>query len=308
MNFAKDSMKMKSSGRLNIRSLRIRTWRKLMLPYLFILPIFTLCTIFYLFPIGLAVFLSLHKWMITLGTEPTFIGFKNYLELFNDFYFKKSLWNTLYFTVGRVPVELCIALGLALLLDQKLKFRTGFRAIFFLPVIISMVVVSLLWKFMFDPYTGAINYFLIQLGLKPQGWLTNPKTAMSAIIITTIWKGTGYEMVILLAGLQGIPRMFYEAALIDGANRWNCFRFVTLPLLKPAILFALIMMSISSFLVFSQIFVMTSGGPAFSTTTLVYNIWLNAFEFFNMGYASALACVLFLITIVTAGIQLKVFQ
>ncbi len=273
-------------------------------PYTFVGPIVALAFFFYFVPIFGAFNLSLKRWLITTGRDPEFIGFENYIELFSDQYFYGAFWNTVQFVIGLVPIGIVLSLGLALLLNLPIRFRAGFRAIFFIPVVIPTVVVAMIWSFMFAPYGGVINGLLESLGFQAINWLSNPDTAMNGIIVASLWKAVGFNMVIFLAGLQSIPREYYEAAMIDGATSVKSFFYITLPLLKPTMLFAVVIATIHSFQVFTQVFVMTGGGPAFSTTTLVHYIYLNAFEYFRLGFASTAAVSLFILLLLLTLLQL----
>lgn len=273
-------------------------------PYLFVAPILLLALIFYIVPIARSLDLSLHRWIIISGRDPEWVGLENYRQLLSDRRFLISFRNTWVFSLGVVPLGVSISLLLAVLLDLDIRARAFFRAAVFLPVIMPMVVVAMVWGFLFSAYGGVFNQMLGWLGYAPVRWLSMPDTAMNAIIVTSLWKTVGFNMIVFLAALQGIPQEYHEAAAIDGAGPWRRFRFVTLPLLRPAILFALVIATIGSFQVFTQVFVMTQGGPAFSTSTLVYYIYHSAFENFRMGYASAVAIVLFALLLVLTAAQL----
>lgn len=232
-------------------------------------------------------------------------GVENYRSLFSDQVFWKVLWNTIYYTLGTVPVGIGISLLLAVALNQKIKGMKLFRAVYFMPVISSTVAVAVVWQWLYNPEFGLINYLLYLIGIDGPNWLTSTKWAMPAVIIMSIWKNVGFNMLLFLAGLQGIPEMYYEAARIDGANWWHQFQKVTLPLLSPTTLFVIIMSIINSFQVFDQIYIMTEGGPARSTSVLVHYLYQNAFEYFRMGRASAIAYILFFLVLIITLIQLK---
>lgn len=286
----------------------VASLQRLATPLLFVAPILILATTFYFVPVFKAFMLSLQKWLIITGQDPEFVGLANYRELFGERRFKIAFWNTVYYAVGTVPIGVAISLGLALLLDAPIQFKAGFRAIFFIPVIIPRVVVAMIWGFMFGAYGGAVNQILQAFGAEPVRWLANPDTAMNAIIVTSLWGGVGFNMVIFLAGLQSIPNEYHEAARVEGANLWQQFVHITFPLLRPTLLFAVVIATIASFQVFTQVFVMTEGGPAFSTTTLVYYIYVSAFEHFRMGYAAAVAVILFLGLLLLSLIQLRLLR
>lgn len=271
--------------------------------YLFLLPALGGILVFILGPVVAAIALSFTKW--DLLTPAKFIGLSNYQELIQDPMFRKVMLNTLIFTGASVPLSLILSLGLALALNQKIKGIVIFRTIYFLPVVSSMVAVSLVWRWLYNPNYGLLNYFLNLLHLPSINWLFSTTWAMPAVILMSVWKSLGYNMVIFLAGLQGIPQMYYESAKIDGAGKFQAFKNITLPLLSPTTFFVLVISIISSFQVFDQIFVMTSGGPAHATEVIIYYIYHNAFQIFRMGYASALAFCLFIIIFALTLLQIR---
>ena len=248
--------------------------------------------------------ISLTEWDIL--TTPEWIGLDNYRTmLLDDELFVKSLVNTLYFTLGVVPLGTALSLLAAVVMNQNLKGRTLFRTIYFLPTVSSGVAIALLWAWLYNTQFGLINYLLGGVGIGKISWLGDTKYAMPAIIIMTIWRGLGYNMVLFLAGLQGIPAEYYEAATIDGANRWQNFLHITLPLLSPTTFFVLILSMIGSFQVFEATYIMTQGGPYYATYTMVLYIFFQGFQWFRMGYASALAYSLFAIILLLTIIQLR---
>ncbi len=269
----------------------------------FLLPNLLGFLIFILGPIIASFCLSFTSW--DLLTPVKWIGFENYQTLITDQVFWKVLWNTIYYTIGTVPAGIIISLFLAIALNQKIKGVKIFRATYFLPVISSTVAVAVVWQWLYNPEFGLLNYLLALIGIEGPKWLTSTTWAMPAIIVTSIWKNLGFNMLLFLAGLQGIPETFYEAAQIDGANWWQQFRNITIPLLSPTTFFVVIMSIINSFQVFDQIYIMTEGGPARSTSVLVHYLYQNAFEYFKMGYASAIAYVLFFLVFIITLIQLK---
>lgn len=271
--------------------------------YLFLLPALGGILVFILGPVVAAIALSFTKW--DLLTPAKFIGLSNYQELIQDPMFRKVMLNTFVFTGASVPLSLILSLGLALALNQKIKGIVIFRTIYFLPVVSSMVAVSLVWRWLYNPNYGLLNYFLNLLHLPSINWLFSTTWAMPAVILMSVWKALGYNMVIFLAGLQGIPQMYYESAKIDGAGKFQAFKNITLPLLSPTTFFVLVISIISSFQVFDQIFVMTSGGPAHATEVIIYYIYHNAFQIFRMGYASALAFCLFIIIFALTLLQIR---
>lgn len=270
---------------------------------LFIAPYLIGLLLFWLGPVVASFFISFTDW--ELVGSPVWVGFQNYKQLFSDELFIKSLVNTAYYTVISVPLGMILSLLLAIAVNQKLKGVVFFRTAFFLPHISSMVAVALLWKWIYNAQYGLLNHFLGLFGSPAQNWLGNLKLAMPALIVMSVWKGLGYNMMIWLAALQGIPEDLYEAARIDGANKWQQFKKITIPLLSPTTFLLLILGIIGSFQVFEQSYVMTKGGPAHATYTIVYYIFSNAFEWLRMGYASAMAYILALIILALTIFQLK---
>jgi len=272
--------------------------------YLFLLPSLVGLIIFLILPLGGSLFISFLKW--DGMSKMKFCGITNFTKLFTDQLFLKSLVNTAYYTLGSVFLALPIALLLAVILNNpRLKGKTIFRAIYFLPYIMMMVAAAMLWKWLYDTDVGLINYFLNLFGLSRVAWLGNPDIAMFSIIILSIWKNLGFMMVLLLAGLQNIPSFYYEAAELDGANSLQKFRHITFPLLSPTTFFVVITSIISSFQVFDFIYIMTKGGPALSTMTVVYYIYTNSFQDFRFGYGSAVAWILFMIVLALTLFQWK---
>lgn len=274
---------------------------------LFLLPNILGFIIFTAGPVLVSLGISLVSW--NLLTPPQWLGLENYLGLITDEDFWKSVWATLYYTLGSVPLGLVFSLLLAVALNQKIRGIGIYRTVYFIPVVSSMVAVALMWRWMYNPTAGILNYILDQifsffhLSIRPPDWLQSTTWAMPAIIIMSVWKGLGYNMVIYLAGLQGIPVHLYEAAEMDGASSLSKFFNITLPLLSPTTFFVLIMSLIGSFQVFEQAYIMTSGGPARATVTTVYYIYQNGFQWYRMGYASAVAWLLFAAIMLLTFIQ-----
>lgn len=290
---------------MTITARQRRQWVEWLSAYAFLAPSFIILAVFTYFPVLYAFGLSFWKWRIMRG-EPTFNGLTNYQLLFTSEDFWQSIGNTIYFAVGSIPVNMAIALFIAILLNRKMKLLPIYRTAFFLPTVTSMVAVSVVWMWIYHPDVGLLNYLLNLVGLPAIRWLNDPRWAMPALIILGIWKGLGYNVIIYLAGLQNIPEQLYEAAEIDGANRWQLFANVTWPLLTPTSFLILIMAVINSFQAFTEFNVMTQGGPLGATTTVVYYLYQQAFQQFNMGYGSALAIVLFFIILGLTLIQNKV--
>jgi multiple sugar transport system permease protein len=260
--------------------------------------------VFLFTPIAFAAWLSTHRWDIVALDKP-FVGAANFTEMIGDEGFLKALTNTALYTLN-VPAGMTLALGVALILHRRLHALGFLRTLYFLPSVTSFVAIALVWMWIYHPTFGIANYALGLAHLPGIPWLNSADTAMMSLIIFSIWLGMGYQMVIFLAGLQGIPEELYEAARIDGASSWQLFRHVTLPLLKPTTFFILITSVIGSFQVFTSVYVMTGGGPVRSTDVLVYHIYQAAWEQLRMGYASALSWTLFVIIMVATAIQFKV--
>jgi multiple sugar transport system permease protein/alpha-1,4-digalacturonate transport system permease protein len=272
-------------------------------PYLFIAPNMILFLTFMIIPIFFTFCISFFDWEILGGSQ--FKGFGNYAEMFADDVFWISLWNTVYYTIGTVPLSMVLGLAGAILLNRKIPLRAFFRGVFFAPVVVSLVATGLIWAWLYNPNFGLFNHLLAMAGIEPIGWLTSKTMAMPAVIITTLWVRIGYCLVIYLAGLQAIPESLYEAAVIDGANSWKKFWYVTLPMLKPTTVFVLVISVIYGFMVFDLVYTMTNGGPGHATTVLVQYIYRKAFVEGDMGYASALGTFLFIIMMIFTLVQLK---
>lgn len=280
--------------------------------YLFIAPVIILFFIFVFIPVIASLFLSFTRYNAL--TFPRWVGLDNYYRIFfKDPRFWKALQNTLIYAIGVVPVGISISLLLAVAIDQKIRFKNLYKAIFFMPVVTSVIAVSVIWKWLFagEKY-GLINHWLMKIGINPVDWLMSPTWTLPAIMIMSIWAGLGYNIILLLAGLQTIPRTFYEAAEIDGASTWHKFRHITLPLLRPTLLFVVIMSMINSFQLFEQVYIMTSGtgegvgGVLDCALSLVAYLYEKGFQRFEMGYASAIAYILFAIILVATFINMKV--
>lgn len=275
--------------------------------YLFLLPSAAALVAFTVWPIAQAFWISLHDWSF-LSDERPFIGIGNYLELLSDRRFWNAVRVTGLYTAGSVPVQMGLALAIALALNERLRARALLRSAYFFPVIGSLAIMAIVWRFLLDPDVGVIAGWMATMGLRQVDWLRDPALALPAVIVVGIWKTVGFNMVILLAGLQGIPAELYEAAAIDGAGRWRRFRHITIPGLRHALLFVTVISVIASLQVFDQVFVMTRGGPLFATESLVTYMYRQGFELFRMGYASAIAWVLFLIILVLSMVQLRLFR
>lgn len=280
-----------------------RGWRKIATAALFLGPSLVPLVLFTLGPMVASFGLSFLRWDLIRPPRP--IGIQNYVSVLADPDFSAAVEHTLFFIAGYLPLVFVGGLAIALALNQRLRGLALFRAVYFLPVVTSWVVVALMWKWLLNPEGGVVNYALGLLGISGPGWWTDPAWAMPSIILASAWKDLGFVMVILLAGLQAIPADYYEAAAVDGAGRWARFRHITLPLLSPASFFVLVISLINSFQVFDQIWVMTNGGPAGATSVVVEQIVKNAFSYSRMGYASAMSWVLFAAILVVTLLQFR---
>lgn len=288
--------------------------QKKLAPYIFIAPAVIFFCLLLVYPILFGFLLSFQDWNL-LAREASFVGLGNYAKALRDPLFRKSLWNTVYYTLMTIPPTVILSLILALMINSRLiRYKSLFRVLYFVPVVTSMVAISFVWKWMYNPRYGLINLALEAVGFTGQSWLSSPTLALPSVAIMMIWQGVGFYMVLFIAGLQGIPETLYEAATIDGANRWQTFSYITLPLLNPTIVFILITSVINSFQVFVPVFVMTSsttgepGGPLNSTRVLVYHLYSIAFRNLDMGYGSAIAFILFAILLIVTVLQFKVVQ
>lgn len=271
---------------------------------IFFLTPFFIGLVFFIIGPGIAAFvLSFADWDL-LGS-PKWVGLANYRALFHDRVFVDAFLNTLYYTGVTVPVTLALGLGLAILMNRKIRGVYFFRAVYFLPVTVSVVAVSLLWSWMFQPNYGFLNYILTELHLPTANWLIDPATALPSIMIVGIWRTLGFNILVFLAGLQSVPAELHEAAQVDGAGEWYRFRKVTLPMLSPTLFFGVVMGLISSFQVFEQTYIMTQGGPGNSTMTLIYYIFLTGFTYLRLGYASAISVIFLLMILAVTVVQVR---
>ena len=280
--------------------------RGIAFPLLFLSPFLLFFGVFMLYPIAYGFYVSLTAW--DFMTDPRWLGLENYRRLLDDSLFHTSLRNTVFFASLNVPLVVVIPLGLAVLVNDPIFGRTFFRSAFTAPLMISVASVGLLWTWFLNPAFGLINYYLTMLRLPEQNWLNQNGWAMVAIVMTTVWWTTGWNLVLFLAGLQDIPDHLYDAAKVDGARGWQLFRDITLPGLRPTLLFVTATTVIGSFRVFGQVFVMTNGGPFDSTRTIVQHIYEKGFRDFSMGGASAVAWVLFMIVAVFTLLQFRLLR
>jgi len=275
--------------------------------YLFLAPGLLLFAAFRLYPLLEGLRLSFTNARLGRATEQ-FVGFANYTRLTEDSRFQVSLTNTAFYALASTLPVLVIPLLLALALNRG-ALRNTLRSVFFFPFTLSVVTVGLAWLWLLDPVVGPFNYYLRRLGAPSHSWLAEPQTAMWAIIVTTVWWVTGYYLVIYLAGLQDIPRDLYEAAALDGAGGWRSFWAITLPLLRPVLLFVMVTHVIGSFQLFGQVFVLTGGGPGDATRTVVQHLYETAFQnFFQFGAASAMAWVLFAVVLGFSVLQFRLLR
>ncbi|MBD2101268.1 sugar ABC transporter permease [Leptolyngbya sp. FACHB-261] len=274
-------------------------------PYLFVLPALAVMTLVFFWPLLQAFYLSLTRYDII--TPPEWVGLENFVRLWHDQAFWKALLNTVLFLVCVVPVLVALPLVLAILVNQKLRGVRWFRAAYYVPVVISMVVAGIAWKWLYSE-NGLLNQGLQSLSLPTVPWLTSPDIALFSVMAVTIWKGLGYYMVIYLAGLQGIPQDLYEAASIDGSEGVQQHWDITVPLMKPYLLLVGVISSISALKVFEEVYVMTRGGPLNSSKTIVYYLYERAFSDLEMGYACTVGLVLFLGIFVLSIINLKLAE
>ncbi|QSA98261.1 carbohydrate ABC transporter permease [Methylococcus sp. EFPC2] len=275
----------------------------------FVAPALTLIVLFFFLPVAAALVLSFSDFDIyALGDPDTlrWIGLDNYTHLLADPLFWVALKNTLYFVIAGGPLSVAVSLGAALLVNHRLtRFKGLFRTLLFLPVVTTLVAVAVVWRYLYHPRYGFLNYALGLIGVAPIDWLGDPDWAMPSLILMAIWKNFGFNMIILVAGLQNIPARLYEAAVLDGASNWRQFRYITLPMLAPTFLFVTVITMIGYFQLFAEPYVMTQGGPANSTLSLGLLMFQEGFRWWNMGYASAAAFVLFAIVLAATMAQLK---
>lgn len=273
--------------------------------FAFLLPNGVGFLVFTIAPVVASLALSLYAWPLT-GT-PHFVGLDNYRNLFTqDATFGDAILNTLYFVAAYVPLNILVSLGLAMWLRGYSRGRRILRVIFFVPVLTPLVADSVVWSLLYTNRTGLIDSAIQGLfGVPGPEWLSAPQWAMPSIIIMSVWQGFGYNMLLFTAGIHAVPEVYYDAARVDGASRWRMFRSVTIPLISPSLYFGIMLTVITSFQVFAQVYVLTLGGPGTSSTTIVYWLFQKAFNDYALGYASAIAWVLFVIVIICTAIQMR---
>ncbi|WP_019146860.1 carbohydrate ABC transporter permease [Timonella senegalensis] len=260
--------------------------------------------VFTLYPLGFSIYTSLTSWN---GIGPmNFVGIDNYIKLINDPYFHKAMWNTLYLMIG-IPIGLVISLLLALAMNRKMRGTTVFRTIYYIPVVSSLAAIAIMWQWAYNGDFGLVNQVLDLVGIDGPNWLQNTATVKPAIIIMSVWKGVGYSMLLYLAAIQSVPASLYEAASLDGANAFQKFKAITLPMVRPVTFFLVVTNIIGGAQVFIEVNIMTpTGGPEFSSATIVWYIWQKAFDNLQMGYATAMSIVLGLLVFIVTAIQFRV--
>jgi multiple sugar transport system permease protein len=276
-------------------------------PWLFMAPSAVILGVFVLYPILRSLYYSFFDWTVGASTEP-FVGFGNYIKLFHDSQFLNALRVTLEYTVVSVVLLLVVGFVAALLLQGESLANRIVRSIFFFPTIVSLVTIGLVWKFLLDPSIGLVDGLAATFGLPSVAWLTSTSLALPTVIFVGIWKSTGFAMILFIAGLKGVPRERYEASNLDGANRWQTVWSITLPSIRPTLLFTSLILTIQSFQVFDLVYVMTDGGPLFSTDSLVNLLYRDGFVNYETGYASAISWVLFAIIMIISLLQLRLFR
>lgn len=269
--------------------------------YLFIAPSVLLYSVFMFIPIFWTIGLSFTDYNLR---TMSFLGLANYAHLLKDVVFQKALWNTLRYTVMALVPTMVLGLSLAMLINTNFRGRAFFRAVFYMPNIVSIVASSLAWMYLYSE-VGIFNMLLRALGIPRVSWLNDPSISLACIVVVSLWASAGYNMLLFLSGLQSIPTHLYEAASIDGANGLRRFIHITIPQLAPTTFFVFVMTCIQSFQVFGQVYMMTGGGPDNATTTLAHQIYTNAFQYYKMGYASAMATVLLCIILTITVINFR---
>jgi multiple sugar transport system permease protein len=291
------------------RSLRFEIKAIRRAAYFFLAPALMPIFVFFFVPALAAFVLSFTDFDIYSLSDYRFIrfaGLKNYLQLFNDPLFWQAMRNTFYYVLVGGPFSIAVSLGTALLINSKLmRFQSFFRTVYFVPVVTTLVAVAVVWRFLYHPRFGLLNYGLSFFGIAPIDWLGDPLWAMPAVILMSTWKGFGYNMIIFVAGLQSIPTEMYEAARMDGASAWQQFKNITLPMLAPTTVFVSIVAMINNFQLFTEPYVMTQGGPLNSTLSIVLLMYQQGFRWWNLGYSAAIAFVLFGVILLGSLLQSK---
>ena len=297
-----------SSARAQIAA-KTPEWRAGRAGWLFIAPAITLIAVFFFLPVGASLLLSITDFDLYAVANPSnvrIVGTRNYTDLLQNPTFWLALKNTFYFALVGGPLTVATSLGAALLVNAKaVRFKTFFRTVYFLPFVTTLVAVAIVWRYLYHPQYGFLNYALGAVGIHPIDWLGDPRWAMPAIILLAVWKNFGYNMLIFIAGLQSVPEDLYEAAALDGAGAVRQFWHVTLPNLAPTFFFVGVVTMIGYFQLFAEPYVMTAGGPLGSTTSLVLFMYEEGFRWWRLGVAASIAVLLFLIILVWTAIQLR---
>lgn len=283
-----------------------RSQKKRLLPYLLVSPYLIFVMVFVVFPVLFSFFLTFNKWNIISPMK--FIGADNYSRLIHDRLFWKAIGNTLKFLLLHIPLQLVVSLFLAYLLNQKIRAASFFRASFFMPVIVSGVVVTILWQQLLGYDSGLINRALMGMGITKVGWLVNPDVAIYSIAVMATWKNVGLYVILFLIGLQTVPKQYYEAAQMEGANRWQQFYHITLPMINPTIFMVVILSTIGGFSLFIEPYIMTGGGPLNTTLSAVLYIYKQAFQYYNMGYSATLGFFYALMIMTVVVLQKKFIE
>ncbi len=286
----------------NLNKWQIKSWSA----YVMIAPYLLHLLIFVLFPVVFSIVLTFHQWNIISPME--YIGVENYKHLFHDRLFWKAVMNTLFFLAFHIPLQLIIALALAYFLNQKILMKAFFRASFFMPVVISGVVVTIMWQQLFGLETGLLNSILYKIGLPRVEWLSNPRIAMISLALMATWKNVGLYIILFLVGLQTVPISHYEAAQVEGASNWQQFKYITLPAINPTVFLVFILSTIGGFSLFIEPYIMTDGGPLNSTLSAMLYIYRQAFGYYHMGYATTLGLCFASLILVVVGIQKKFIE
>ena len=279
---------------------------KKLVPYLLVSPYIIHFLLFIAFPVVFSIVLTFHSWNIIAPMKYT--GLNNYIRLFHDQFFWKSITNTLLFLAIHIPLQIIVALFLAEVLNQKIKFRGFFRAAFFLPVVVSGVVVTILWQQLYGFDTGLLNRILVTLGMSKIGWITDPSMAMPSIAIMATWKNVGLYIILFLVGLQTVPSHYYEAADLEGATHWQKFFKITLPMINPTIFMVVILSTIGGFSLFIEPYIMTGGGPLNSTLSAVLYIYKQGFFYYHMGYSATLGFFFAVVILAVVVIQKRFIE
>ncbi len=293
---------------LNVITGKTLADRQARIGYIFVLPVFLYVVIIFFMPAGYTVLLSFFSW--TIRGMGRFVGLESYIELFRDPLFLKSVRNSVVFALMSVPLTLIFGMLAALAFQSRVRLplRNFFKPAYFMPIVISLVAVAFVWKWMFNPSIGLLNYILRSLGLPEQGWLNDTEQVLPSLSIMYVWARLGFSMVIFIAGLEGIPSDYYDASAIDGASRWQCFWHITFPLLNPQIILVLILEMITSLRTFDLPYIAAQGGPAHASRTIVLHIYDSAFQYFRMGSAAAAAIFLFSMIFILTLLQRRLFS